>query len=93
MRLNNTERQAILGAIGARDPAAEVYLFGSRTHDDAKGGDIDLLVLSGLIGFSGKLDIQVELCKRLGDRKIDMVVASDLSRPFTRIAISTGIRL
>jgi predicted nucleotidyltransferase len=93
MRLSEEERQAILGAIATRDASAEVYLFGSRVDDNAKGGDIDILVLSGKIGFSGKLDILVDLHKRLGDRKVDLVVVPDLKRPFTRIAISRGVKL
>lgn len=93
MRLNDIERQAILGAISARDPQASVYLFGSRVDDNAKGGDIDLLVLSEKINFGAKLDILVDLTLRLGERKIDLVVAPDTSRPFTRIAIAEGVRL
>ncbi len=93
MRLSEEERQTILGALAARDSAAEVYLFGSRVDDNAKGGDIDLLVLSERIGFGGKLDILVDLHKQLGDRKVDLIVAPDLKRPFARIAISRGVRL
>lgn len=93
MRLSDAERAAIVGAVGARDPAAEVYLFGSRVDDNAKGGDIDILVLSEKINFSGKLDILVDLFKQLGDRKLDIVVAPDRAKPFTRIAISRGVRL
>lgn len=93
MRLNDIERQAILHAISVRDPQADVYLFGSRVDDNAKGGDIDLLVLSKEISFKEKIDILVDLTLSLGERKIDLVVAPDTSRPFTRIAIKKGIRL
>jgi len=93
MRLNETERQAILGAISARDPQADVYLFGSRADDNARGGDIDLLVLSGKIDFGAKLDILVDLRHTLGEQKIDLVIAPDRSKPFTRIAIAEGVRL
>ena len=93
MRLSETERQAIRGAIGARDPDADVYLFGSRADDNARGGDIDLLVLSKTIDFKKKLDILVDLTEQLGEQRIDLVVAPDLSRPFTRIALAEGVRL
>ena len=93
MRLSDAERQAILGAVAERDALADVYLFGSRVDDDAKGGDIDLLVLSGQIDFKAKLDILVDLTRQLGEQRIDLVIASDLSRPFTRIAIAEGVRL
>jgi len=46
MRLPEAERQAILNAVRSEDPDAVVYLFGSRVDDAARGGDIDLLVLS-----------------------------------------------
>ncbi len=93
MRLNDSERQAILGAIGAQDPQADVYLFGSRVDDEARGGDIDLLVLSHRIDLMAKLDILGELHRRLGERKIDLVVYPDLGQPFARIAVAEGVRL
>ena len=46
MRLTDHEHQTLLQAIRAADPAAEVWLHGSRVHDGALGGDIDLLALS-----------------------------------------------
>ena len=93
MRLNDNERQAILGAIGAQDPQADVYLFGSRVDDDRRGGDIDLLVLSSRIDLMAKLDILGDLHRRLGERKIDLIVYPDLAQPFARIAAAEGIRL
>ena len=46
MRLADNEQSAIREAICKVDSEAAVYLFGSRVDDAAKGGDIDLLVLS-----------------------------------------------
>jgi predicted nucleotidyltransferase len=93
VRLNENERQAILGAIGTQDPQADVYLFGSRVDDSARGGDIDLLVLSRRIDLMAKLDILGDLHRRLGERKIDLVVYPDLGQPFARIAATEGVRL
>lgn len=93
MRLSEIERQAILGAIGALDPQADVFLFGSRVHDDARGGDIDLLVLSRRIDLMARLDILGNLHRHLGERKIDLLVYPDLAQPFARIAVAEGIRL
>jgi predicted nucleotidyltransferase len=93
MRLNDGERQAILGAIGARDPQADVFLFGSRVDDALRGGDIDLLVLSRRIDLMGKLDILGDLHRSLGERKIDLLVYPDLEQPFARVAATEGIRL
>ena len=46
MRSTGHQHQTLLQAIRAAEPAAEVRLHGSRVHDGALGGDIDLLVLS-----------------------------------------------
>lgn len=58
-----------------------------------KGGDIDLLVLSKRINLMSKLDILVQLHQRLGDRKIDLVVYPDATRPFPRMVMQEGVRL
>src|SRR6266581_1481764 len=42
MRLGVDEAKAIREEIQRSDPTAEIYLFGSRTDDAARGGDIDL---------------------------------------------------
>jgi len=93
MRLDLPEQVAIHDAIYQADAEAEVYLFGSRTDDTARGGDIDLLVLSKRIGLMQKLEILAQLHKKLGDRKIDLAVFSDANRPFAKIALEKGIRL
>ncbi|WP_373509619.1 nucleotidyltransferase domain-containing protein [Thiocapsa sp.] len=93
MRLSPLEHQLIQDSITAIDPDAEIYLFGSRVDDQARGGDIDLLVLSNRIDFMAKLDLLARLHRRLGDQKIDLMIEPDTSRPLARIAIETGIRL
>jgi predicted nucleotidyltransferase len=40
MRISGYEKNIILKSINSLDPCAEVYLFGSRTDDSKKGGDI-----------------------------------------------------
>ncbi|WP_373183774.1 nucleotidyltransferase domain-containing protein, partial [Halomonas campaniensis] len=58
---------------------AKVWLFGSRTDDSARGGDIDLMVETPLQDaddvVDAKLNALVELHQRLGDQKIDLVGA------------------
>jgi predicted nucleotidyltransferase len=52
-----------------------IYLFGSRVHDNLKGGDIDLLVSTDKdkMTFKNKVLFLVDLKKKLGDQKIDVV--------------------
>jgi predicted nucleotidyltransferase len=93
MRLHDGERQAIVQAARAADPEAVVYLFGSRADDKAKGGDIDLLVLSDKIDLMTKPGILGRLHAMLGERRIDLVVFPDQARPFARLAVREGCRL
>ncbi|TAN53653.1 MAG: nucleotidyltransferase domain-containing protein [Methylococcaceae bacterium] len=93
MRLSAGERQIIRQTIAAADADAAVYLFGSRADDNAKGGDIDLLVLSQSINLMTKLDILAKLHQALGEQKIDLAVYADLSHPFARLAHKNGVSL
>lgn len=55
---------------------AKVYLFGSRTDDQKKGGDTDLYieteVKEGL--FDKKIKMLQALHDKLGEQKIDIVI-------------------
>ncbi len=79
MRLNETERSAIKSAMQKHfDATARVYLFGSRTDDQKRGGDIDLFIETELQGeelLLAKLRTMSEIQRRIGDRKIDIVTA------------------
>jgi predicted nucleotidyltransferase len=93
MRLANEEQLAISDAIHQADADAVIYLFGSRVDDAAKGGDIDLLVLSKRINLMTKLEILAQLHQKLGERKIDIAVYRDTARPFPRMVMQEGVRL
>ena len=93
MRLAAKEQSAIREAIREADSEALIYLFGSRADDVAKGGDIDLLVLSKKITLMVKLGILAQLHQKLGERKIDIAVYQDDSRPFPRMVMQEGVRL
>jgi len=74
-------------------------LFGSRVNDAEKGGDIDIYIepeiqLADEI-VEAKLDALVELHKRLGDQKIDLVVNRKTGTflPIYEVAKQTGIPL
>ena len=49
-------------------------LFGSRLHDERRGGDIDLLIRSRKIDFMARLRLKLELMNVLGPQKIDIAV-------------------
>lgn len=93
MRLTTIEQETIHQAITAVDPNAEIYLFGSRTDDQARGGDIDLFVLSNHIDLMNKLEILAQLHRHLGEQKIDVMIESDTAHPLAQIATKSGIRL
>ena len=93
MRISFQERQTIVQAVHFVDPQAQIYLYGSRADDNALGGDIDILLMSDKIKLMSKLDILVNLRRNLGDRKIDLAVYPDASKPFAKIALETGIHL
>ena len=82
MRLNSKERFAILSAFqSVLTCSYKLYLFGSRTDDTKKGGDIDLLVLVScedkdqIINLKSKL--KLEIFKNIPEQKIDITVATD----------------
>ena len=45
MRLSRSHEIAIVKIVSDLDAFASVYLYGSRTLDSEKGGDIDLLII------------------------------------------------
>ena len=53
----------------------KVYLFGSRTDDAKRGGDIDLLVRTPLqrYGVLSRIRMIAKLKELLGDQKIDVI--------------------
>jgi predicted nucleotidyltransferase len=99
MRLSDNERAVVRAAVERRfGPQAEVLLFGSRTDDARRGGDIDLLIevphpvddpLAQAVG------LEVDLMRELGERRIDVLLAYPgcRERPIHRIARSSGLRL
>ncbi len=93
MRLSEKEKQSIRDIILRLDHKALIYLFGSRVHDDKKGGDIDLLILSSKITDKNRREIKLKLYDALGEQKIDLLIAQDVSEPFVKIAVETGILL
>ena len=60
-----------------------VYLFGSRTDDLRKGGDIDLFINNtneAALTIEAKIHFLAGLKNEIGDRKIDVVFDNDNTR-------------
>ena len=94
MRLTDTERQIIKETIQPFDQSASVILFGSRANDRARGGDIDLLIVSERIARDDLNAIRWRLWEQLGEQKIDLVLSRDkIDDSFAQTAFEQGIEL
>ena len=79
---------------------AKVYLFGSRVDDQRRGGDIDLYATDFALPpqalVDAKLRFLVKIKQKLGDQRIDLVLAPQANQavmPIHRMAQQTGVRL
>jgi predicted nucleotidyltransferase len=93
MRMPKTSIDLIKKVVRNHDPEAIIYLFGSRTDDSKKGGDIDLLILSQKITLEKVIEIKLSLYDALGEQKIDIILAQETEKPFVKIAMREGIVL
>ncbi len=95
MRLNKEIAEFLKKEIRKLLPDAEVYLFGSRTDDTKRGGDIDILVVADRrLTLSEKVKIRVAFYKKFGEQKIDIVsFTREEDSPFKRIALKQGVKL
>jgi predicted nucleotidyltransferase len=93
MRISEQEKKAIIDAIINTDPGAKIWLFGSRTDDNKKGGDIDIGVLSSTIDVMGEIAIKQNICDEIGEQKIDLVVSKDGEQAFFKFVVTKGILL
>ena len=77
MRLSSIEIKKIIDvAKEAYGSSVKVFLFGSRTDDSKRGGDIELLIRTETqekLGFMGRVLMRAKLKMVLGDQKIDIV--------------------
>jgi predicted nucleotidyltransferase len=93
VRLTPAETRAIREEVNRFDPLAEVYLFGSRTDDAARGGDVDLWVVSPSIGEEDALRLKIRIRARLDGRRVDLLVNPGQDHPLATVVAETGIRL
>jgi predicted nucleotidyltransferase len=93
MRLSKSEQNIIKNTILGFDKDSRIVLFGSRTDDNKKGGDIDLLILSQKLTFDDKLKILNKLYVELGEQKIDLKFSNMIDKISLKIILRTGIYL
>jgi predicted nucleotidyltransferase len=77
---------------------ARVWLFGSRTDDNRRGGDIDLYVEYAPRvedEFRRVLELDDELQMQLGEQRIDIVVwaPGKVRQPIHEVARASGVPL
>lgn len=95
MRLTEEQVHTLKSSIFEITKDCKVYLFGSRTDDNARGGDIDILVES-VYFFKMKdiFKIRNQFWKIYGEQKIDIICYSpEDDSPFKKIALSKAIEL
>lgn len=101
MRLTKPQVDVIcVSAVKNFGLSARVWLFGSRVDEQSKGGDIDLYIEPEIHDpielVDAKLHFLLELHKKLGQQKIDVVIPRAEFKedfPIFRIAKETGVQL
>jgi len=88
-------RQSVHDLVGAD---VRVWLFGSRVHDDARGGDVDLLLeLDSFVLEPAALasHVATRVSRGMYGRKIDVLLsAPNLAKfPIHTLALAEGIQL
>ena len=97
MRLTLLEQADIAEAArGALPAGSRVLLFGSRTDDHRRGGDIDLLVeppapVSAQQAVEMSSQLAARLYRLLGERHIDILVAT-ADEPDVRLVVAEARR-
>jgi len=86
MRLDKKTLQAIKDVFKNK----EIYLFGSRTNDNSKGGDIDLFINEDLT-LSEIRKLKIELMLKIGIQKIDIVSKNYANEILKEEVLKNGI--
>jgi predicted nucleotidyltransferase len=93
MRLDPHEVETIREEIQQSDPGAEIYLYGSRVDDAARGGDIDLWVRSSRITYRDTLRLLTRIKDRIGWQKIDLTINAGENDVLAQLVAEKGVRL
>jgi predicted nucleotidyltransferase len=95
MRLSENTARVIREQVSRIAPESDCYLFGSRAMDHARGGDIDLLLLtSEKLPLSQIRGIRRGILNEIGEQKLDIVNFPRSSRhPFKDAALEHALRI
>jgi predicted nucleotidyltransferase len=95
MRLSNQVIQYIKSQLKRIEPESQVYIFGSRADDSAKGGDIDILWLTKEVMPKRTIRMfKIGFYKKFGWQKIDVVnFTFNQNDVFKDIALSQAVEL
>lgn len=95
VRLKNSDLDIIKKSFIDIFQRGELYLFGSRADVSKRGGDIDLYIVpqSQTDLCRKKIEFMVNLKKKLGEQKIDVVIDRNQNRTIDKIAKEKGVLL
>jgi uncharacterized protein len=99
MRLSEFEIACITNlAISHFGKDVQVFLFGSRTEDQKRGGDIDLFIRNinnEKLEIRTKINFLTDLMLKLGEQKIDVVLDNPAAKnsAFFKTIYQTAIQL
>jgi len=94
MRLYQKQVEVLKNKLSSLSTDAKLYLFGSRVDDTARGGDIDLLVVSDKLTKKELRLLRLDFFKHFGEQKIDIVLDNgEFKNPFTRHILQKAILL
>ena len=93
MRLGVDQVCAIKSAVKMVDADAEIKLFGSRIDDEKRGGDIDLLIDSSIMGWREVAKLRGLLESNLGEQKIDIILKSKSDPSFIQMIEADAVLL
>ncbi|MDD3775842.1 MAG: nucleotidyltransferase domain-containing protein [Sulfurovaceae bacterium] len=94
MRLSISEINTFKTKLHSLSPEAKLYLFGSRTDDDRKGGDIDLLIVSKDLTKRDLRLLRIDFFDKFGEQKLDIVLDDGtFKNPFNKMIYQKAVLL
>jgi uncharacterized protein len=95
MRLSIQKANLLIRLIKEASPTAQIFLFGSRVDDTAKGGDIDICIISvDRIPCEVLAGIRIAFFKRFGFQKLDLLnYTNEEKSTFKSIIFSHAVRM